>query len=308
MQEKVYGHIAKYARPADEEAAVEYVGTLGLWIALFWAPWWTLPLHALVTTRLFVVGVHDAGHLSLFSSPQLNEYALRITSPLFCMPGVGWWKPGHNYHHHHSNDLDYEQGSQTAPFTVRQFRAMKRWQRALYRYFATPIVVITQTAPLGMTLGQLIRIATWEEAAAQAFVFFVMFWTGVWMRYAAALVLGSSFGVFLFHLQHTYPECIRKKGKDYFENGFYGSSFLQLPEWLKLFTAGIEYHHIHHLNARVPSYRLRACHDEAPPSMWNGIRRITLREGWDALRLVLWSETKNRLVSFEDVDKEILLA
>lgn len=66
-----------------------------------------------------------------------------------------------------------------------------------------------------------------------------------------------------------------------FENGMKGSSYLQipgpapllaaagslccavltgrvwLPEAIKWFTAGIEYHHIHHLNTRVPLYRIR---------------------------------------------------
>jgi hypothetical protein len=41
--------------------------------------------------------------------------------------------------------------------------------------------------------------------------------------------------------------------------------------------------------------------------MWSGIRTITLREGWNSMDLVLWSEAKEKLVSFEEVDKEILL-
>jgi omega-6 fatty acid desaturase (delta-12 desaturase) len=83
---------------------------------------------------------------------------------------------------------------------------------------------------------------------------------------------------------------------------------LVLPEVLKLFTAGIEYHHIHHLSSRVPSYRLRACHEEAPLGMWDGIQTMTMRNGWDALQLTLWSDVKEKLVSFTELDKEILLA
>ena len=308
MRDQVYRHIAKYATPSDIRGFVEFVGTFGLWIAMFGMPWWCIPLQSLVTIRLFVVGVHDAGHMSLFRTSRFNDYALRITSPVMWMPGMSVWRPGHNYHHSHSNDLDHEQTSQTASFTVTQFREMARWKQALYRYFTRPWVMLTQTAPIGMTLGQLIQVVRFNEVLLQTVFFLTLAWYGVLMRQIVVGCLGGSMGVFLFHLQHTFPECVRVKGRDLFENGYYGSSYLVLPEFLKLFTAGIEYHHIHHLSSRVPSYRLRACHEEAPEEMWKGIRTMTISEGWDSMKLVLWSDVKERLVSFEELDKEILLA
>ena len=307
MQDQVYAHIRKYATPSNTRGAVEYLGTLLAWVGMFWMPWWLIPLHALVTTRLFVVGVHDTGHGSLFRSARLNTWVLRLTSPIMWMAGVSVWRPGHGYHHSHSNDLNYDQGSQTAPLTITAFRALPGWKRALYRYATRPMVLLTQTAPLAMTLGQLITIVTWAEALLQLATIGLMAWYGCLIRHIVVTCCSGSFGVFLFHLQHTFPECVRVKGRDLFENGYYGSSYLRLPEWIKLFTAGIEYHHIHHLSAQVPSYRLRACHEEAPPGLWAGIRTMTVREGWSALSLTLWSDTKTRLVSFEEMNQEILL-
>lgn len=307
MREQVYHHIAKYATPSDIRGVLEFVGTFGAWIAMFSAPWWCIPLHSLVTLRLFIVGIHDTGHQSLFKTPRLNDYALYITSPVMWMPGMTLWRPGHNYHHRHSNDLDFDQSSQTAPLTVREFRNMSWWKRYLYRSLTRPWIVLTQTAPIGMTLGQLARIVAPQDALLQAGFLVLLLWYGVFVRYVLVTCLSASIGVFLFHLQHTFPECVRVKGRDSFENGYSGSSYLVLPEFFKLFTAGIEYHHIHHLNSRVPSYRLRICHEEAPEGMWSGIRTITLREGWNSMDLVLWSEAKEKLVSFEEVDKEILL-
>jgi acyl-lipid omega-6 desaturase (Delta-12 desaturase) len=308
MRDRIYLHISKYATPSDIRGGVEFLGTFGVWVALFWMPWWFLPLQALVLTRLFVVGVHDTGHMTLFRTRTFNDYALRITAPVVWMPGLSVWRPGHNFHHSHSNDLDYDQGSQTAPLTVTDYRKMSWWKRAVYRYATTPWVLLSQTAPLGMTLGQLIQIATWDEGLLQAAMILLMAWYGVLWRHVLVTFCSGSFGVFLFHLQHTFPECVRMKGRDLFENGYYGSSYLVLPEVLKLFTAGIEYHHIHHLSSRVPSYRLRTCHEEAPLGMWDGIQTMTVRKGWDALQLTLWSDVKEKLVSFTELDKEILLA
>jgi hypothetical protein len=41
-----------------------------------------------------------------------------------------------------------------------------------------------------------------------------------------------------------------------------GSSFIQIPYLLKYFTMGIEYHHIHHTNAKIPGYNLQQYHEE----------------------------------------------
>lgn len=305
MRDAVYAHIAQYAKPSDIRGGIEFFGTLGAWVAMFWTPWWCIPLHALVSIRLFVVGVHDAGHMTLFKTPKYNDYALQVAGPLMCMPGLSWWRPLHNEHHQHSNDLDFNQNAQTAFLTVTKYRRMAAWKQTVYRHLARPIVFLTQTAPLLMTLGQLVHIASVRELAFQCLVFLAVY--PVMVRYVVQMSLAASLGVFLFHLQHTFPECVRAKGKDFFENGFYGSSFLQVPWWMRFFTAGIEYHHIHHLSSRVPSYRLAICHNAAPPGMWNGIRVITFREGWDALSLAMWSNAKKRLVTFEEVDAEKLL-
>lgn len=305
MREKVYAHVASYARSSDIRGGVEFIGTLGVWIAMFWTSWWWAPLHALVSVRLFVVGVHDTGHMTLFKTPLYNDVALQIAGPLMLMPGMGWWRPMHNYHHRHSNDLDFHQNAQSAHLTVARYRARSAMSRAIYRYVTHPAVLFTQTAPLVLTIGQLVHMTTLREVGLQALALLLLY--PVLTRYLVTIACADAFGMFLFHAQHTFPECVRVKGKDSFENGFYGSSFLQVPWWLRIFTAGIEYHHIHHLSSRVPSYRLADCHNEAPPGMWDGIRVLTFREGYDALWLALWSEEKKRLVTFHEVDTEKLL-
>jgi hypothetical protein len=36
--------------------------------------------------------------------------------------------------------------------------------------------------------------------------------------------------------------------------------------------------------------------------MWTGVREITLKEGWDTLKLVLWDERVGRLISMAEYD------
>ena len=66
-------------------------------------------------------------------------------------------------------------------------------------------------------------------------------------------------GQLLFHLQHTFEGSYKSRQAYYcsYVNAMRGCSYIPLPGFLKFFTAGIEYHHIHHLNTRVPCYKVR---------------------------------------------------
>ena len=59
-------------------------------------------------------------------------------------------------------------------------------------------------------------------------------------------------------------------------------------------------HHIHHLDARVPCYKLRECHEAMPEEVWAkaGVHSLGFQEVREALRLALWDEEKEAHVPF----------
>src|SRR5262249_33680818 len=79
-------------------------------------------------------------------------------------------------------------------------------------------------------------------------------------------LLASSAGVWLFHVQHCFDATYwaRHLQWDYVRAGLYGSSYYKLPRPLQWLTANIGLHHVHHLDTRIPNYRLQACLDEIP--------------------------------------------
>ena len=61
-------------------------------------------------------------------------------------------------------------------------------------------------------------------------------------------------------------------------------------------TASIGYHHVHHLNPRIPNYRLKACHDAVPAL--SAKQPLTIRESVAGIRLKVWDEDSGKLVGF----------
>ncbi len=65
---------------------------------------------------------------------------------------------------------------------------------------------------------------------------------------------------------------------------------------LRFFSGNIGLHHVHHLSARIPNYRLQRAHDEN--AIFHDVPQLTLREGMRTFRLKLWDEERGRLVGF----------
>jgi omega-6 fatty acid desaturase (delta-12 desaturase) len=74
---------------------------------------------------------------------------------------------------------------------------------------------------------------------------------------------------------------------------------------LRWFTANIGIHHIHHLCSRIPFYRLPLVLRDHPDL--DGIGRLTLRQSLRCVRLALWDEDRQRLVSFREARRHYAL-
>jgi omega-6 fatty acid desaturase (delta-12 desaturase) len=113
--------------------------------------------------------------------------------------------------------------------------------------------------------------------------------------------IATSAGVWLFYLQHQYDDVIWKRTEewDYRTMALEGSSYLKLPKILQWFSGNIGFHHIHHLSPKIPNYKLEKCHREN--SMFEHIKPVTFGPSIRTLRLRLWNEAQNKLISFRDL-------
>jgi len=121
--------------------------------------------------------------------------------------------------------------------------------------------------------------------------------------YAASVSIAGWAGILIFTVQHNFEHSYASgdAGWSYNDAAMEGTSFLVLPRWLNWFTANIGYHHIHHLSARIPAYRLVACHDENR-ALFAGVKRIGLAQIPRALQYILWDTTARRLISVAEFE------
>ncbi|BES73356.1 fatty acid desaturase [Marinobacter nanhaiticus D15-8W] len=116
--------------------------------------------------------------------------------------------------------------------------------------------------------------------------------------YLISLSLSGAGGIILFTVQHNFEDAwaADEAHWDYNRAAVDGTSFLVVPKWLNWFTANIAYHHIHHLSASIPNYRLAACH-EAYSHLFEDVRRVSLKDIPAALKNNLWDVRNQRITS-----------
>ncbi|TVR83922.1 MAG: fatty acid desaturase [Rhodospirillales bacterium] len=282
----------------------------------YWLSLALTPLAAGFLVRIFIIQ-HDCGHLSFFRGRRANDM-LGFACSLLTLTPFASWRQQHAGHHGVWNDLDRRQSGAdiySSCLTVAEYRALSPFRRSWYRTTRHPWVANILLPPL-VFLG-LYRIPfdtprSWRHERRAVYVTdaaLVALFGGLGMlvgfgAVAAVqlpiMVLASIIGVWLFSVQHRgeTTQWARHDDWDAVSASLRGSSYLRLPAVLQWFTGNIGYHHVHHLNPRIPNYRLRECHESIPAlrdvpslSLWDGLR---------ATRFVLWDEAGGRMITFSE--------
>ena len=90
---------------------------------------------------------------------------------------------------------------------------------------------------------------------------------------------------YLLYVQHQYEDTYyQSSGEWKFElAALQGSSYLKLPRPLAWVVANVNFHHVHHLSAKIPNYNLQHAHENHP--MFRRAPVVTFRSSVDAFRL-----------------------
>jgi omega-6 fatty acid desaturase (delta-12 desaturase) len=120
------------------------------------------------------------------------------------------------------------------------------------------------------------------------------------MIHVPVVVLGATIGSWLFFVQHQFEHAYWQPHEewDFTRSALEGSSYYQLPTVLQWFTGNIGFHHIHHLDSRIPNYNLAACHAAEPA--FQDVVTLGVRDSVSCMRLKLWDERRQRMVAFSD--------
>jgi len=223
------------------------------------------------------------------------------------------WRHDHAVHHATSGDLDRRGVGDIRTLTVSEYDALSARARLGYRLLRNPLVMFGIGPIVALLVGPRIvakearprmRNSVLGTNVALAVLIATLCWLLGWREYlliqAPTLLLAGSAGIWLFYVQHQFEDAYWESAGTwtYADAALRGSSYLKLPKLLQFFSGNIGLHHVHHLSARIPNYNLQRAHDENP--IFHSVPTLSLADGMRAVRLKLWDEERQRMVTFAE--------
>lgn len=314
----------RYAKPVLWRSIVQILNTVlplsltYFLIGLLWQRqiYWLIvpmvPIASAFMVRTFIL-FHDCTHLAFFRSTKANVVWGHLFGILTFTPYRSW-QDEHNQHHGAVGNLDKRGIGDVWTMTLNEYLNASKGKRLIYHIYRNPIFLffiapiflfglINRFPSKGQDLKDHLSLAITNVGIA-----FVAVTGGLWLGFWTYLLLqlltlyfAGVMGVWLFFVQHQFEEAYWEGNDkwDFTKAALTGSSFYKLPKVLDWISGSIGYHHIHHLNPRIPNYHLKKCHQEL-----EGVTKpytVTLFKSFRLALLHLYDDTNGRLVSFKAV-------
>lgn len=265
-------------------------------------------LSGLLLVRMFVI-YHDHQHRAILPKSRLGDVIMWVFG-VFVVSPSSVWRAAHNHHHNHNSKL---RGAQVGSFpiiTTSRYAELTRWERFQYLMVRHPITIFGGYIPVflvGMCLLPFVGeprkhvdglLAMLLHAAIAVGLVIIGGWQQLVLTQTIPFLIAGGLGTYLFYAQHNFPSVTFevKDGWTYEKAAMESSSYMRMSPVMAWFTANIGYHHIHHLNAKIPFYRLPEVMAAMPELQAPRTTTLLPTDMWRCLRLKLWDVRKSRMV------------
>lgn len=314
---------APYAQEDRAKTWRLLVVTLALWaaaeVAVVVLPWIAAKavlavLAALLLVRLFIF-YHDYLHGAILQGSAVGRSIMHAVG-YWVLSGPSVWKQTHDYHHKHTAKMVGASIGSYPVVSTDLWRVMSADQRRAYTLVRHPLNMLFgyfTVFMLGMCISPFRRNPQQHRDGLYALLFhFALFatvgltlgWTNAVFAVSLPVAVATAAGSYLFYAQHNFPDVQMRDRADW-EYSFAAtrsSSMMDMPGWMHWFTGNIGYHHVHHLNHRIPFYRLPEAMAAIPELQNPGRTALTPAAMRACLRLKLWDPHQGRMVTFEEAD------
>ena len=270
-------------------------------------------LSSLVITRMFVI-YHDHQHHSILHKSPAATVLFKIFG-MYTLAPNSIWKRSHDYHHSHNSKLFSASIGSYPIMTKDKFLNASRRERREYLLIRHPVTIALGYLTMfiyGMCIQSFLSskkrhydsmIALGLHAIFLTTLYYFLGLQGFLLTGIIPFTLTFALGAYLFYAQHNFPGVTFKNNIEwsYDHASLESSSFMKMNPILRWATANIGYHHVHHLNSRIPFYRLPEAMKSLPELQRPKITRLTPHEIYRCLKLKVWDPAQNRMLTMKEL-------
>jgi omega-6 fatty acid desaturase (delta-12 desaturase) len=261
----------------------------------------------LTLVRVFIL-YHDYQHGTILRGSWISK-AIMTFYGLVVLNPASIWNRSHD-HHHQNNAKIYGASIGSYPvMTCESYAQASFGERLLYHVSRSGVTIALGYFTIffyGMCLRSLFVSPKRHFDSAVAIGLHIVLlaglaWISPWVMILVLVLpmtVAGGLGAYLFYAQHNYPTVmLQDRAKwDYLFAALHSSSFIKMNPVMHWFTGNIGYHHVHHLNARIPFYRLPETMAAIPELQSPGTTSLSIIDVYRCLRLKLWDTERDRLI------------
>jgi omega-6 fatty acid desaturase (delta-12 desaturase) len=267
-------------------------------------------LSGLLLVRLFIL-YHDALHGAVFRDSRVGNWLMDLVGIITLSPR-SVWRETHDYHHRNNCKLPGTAIGSYPIVTTRMWRRMSPTERRSYTFARHPLTMFFGYFFIflaGMCASSFYRNPRlhWASGVAPLIHFALagLAWWAFGPLAALTGVVGPVFvatgvGSYLFYAQHNYPgvQLAKRDEWNYHDAALKSSSYFRMGPVMHFLTGNIGYHHVHHLNHKIPFYRLPEAMAAIPELQTPGTTSWNPADVRAALALKLWDPSSESMVPF----------
>lgn len=311
-----------YAKDSSFISWWHVLSTLALLIGSFWVTLLVGPIWAkmvfsvlagLFLLRMFVI-YHDQQHHAILPRSRLAEILMRAFG-IYALSASSIWRSSHNHHHNHNSKL---RGSNIGSFpimTSNGFMGSTRTAQREYLGIRHPVTILFGYFTMflyAMCVQPFLKdpkrhfdclVALVLHVAIGVALYLYGGWQAVLLTQTLPHFITYAIGSYLFYAQHNFPGVLfyEKGGWTYEKAALESSSYMRTGLIMRYFTANIGFHQVHHLNAKIPFYRLPEVMRDFPELGSAVTTSLSPMNIMRCLRLKVWDVDAQRMVSLREM-------
>ncbi len=279
----------------------------------FFIPWFAGRLAISIFTgfvlvRMFVI-YHDFEHRSILKDSVIAELIFSAFGIFILAPG-SIWRRSHDYHHANNSKLYTASIGSFPIMTKEKYLSSSIAERNFYLFIRHPLTILSGYIFVfiyGFCIKSMLSsprrhydslIALVFHAAAYILLIHFFGWVTPLLSITIPFSIACFIGSYMFYAQHNFPdvEFTDKSGWTYEMAALESSSFMRMNPFMRWASANIGYHHIHHLNARIPFYRLPEVMKSIPELQHPKTTSMNPRDILACFRLKVWDVEKRKMI------------
>jgi omega-6 fatty acid desaturase (delta-12 desaturase) len=267
--------------------------------------------------RLFVI-YHDYQHRAILQRSRMAQWLMKSMGVYLIAPENIWTRT-HEHHHNNNAKLTMSGIGSYPTISKARFMSLTRGEKLLYLVNRHPFTILLGYFTLFIYWLNLKSFVQSPSKHVDSLVSLLLHWTIgaiVWyyfgfdslvLTWFLPFFLAYAMGSYVFYCQHNFPGAKFRENQDwaYDHAALASTSYMVMNPVMQWFTADIGYHHVHHLNSRIPFYRLKEAMRSMPElkavctTSWSPV------DMWKCFRLKLWDPESQQMITLRQFKNQL---